>query len=246
MPERPGGWARAAAVATAAGSLGVVLAAAGGLDLAHRVLAACSVAPAVAVVVLAWWWYPTLRVPRDGAALGLLLAAAATGALEAATGQHGAGGLHLALAAAALASAGWTAVRAGPPNMPEGSLRDHVTLTKPRIMTLLLLTGACAMVAGGHRLPAPWALPADNAGLGLGCGGVGRAQPRAGRRHRPAMRRTARGRWRRTAYHAAHAAEFGVALRQRRSCCLPRPSTSPRRRCACSAASSTCSCTRWC
>ena len=63
MPDRPGGWVRAAAVATALGSLSVVVAAAGGLDVAHRVLAACSVAPAVAVAVLAWWWYPSLRVP---------------------------------------------------------------------------------------------------------------------------------------------------------------------------------------
>jgi heme o synthase len=211
MPERPGAWARASALAAAAGSLGVVLAAADGLDVAHRVLAAISVVPATAVVVLAWWLYPALRLPAT-TALALLLAAAGSGAIEAAGGGHGSNPAHLALAALALASACWTAVRAGLPMMPEGSLRDHVTLTKPRIMTLLLLTGACAMVAGGHRLPGAGPFLLTMRGLGLGCGGAAALNHVLDADIDRQMRRTAS---RPVAAHrisAAHAAEFGVAL----------------------------------
>src|SRR5712692_7823814 len=34
--------------------------------------------------------------------------------------------------------------------------RDYVTLTKPRIMSLLLLTGFCGLVVGARGLPAWW------------------------------------------------------------------------------------------
>jgi heme o synthase len=210
VSERPGGWAQAAALATAAGSLGVVAAATGGLDLAHRILAAFSIAPAAAVAVLAWWWYPRLRGPAF-ATLALLLAAAASGAIEAATGGT-AGGVHLALAAAATAAACWTVVRAGLRAGPEGSLGDHIELTKPRIMSLLLLTGACALVAGGHQLPSATLFAAAMAGLALGCGGAAALNHVLDADLDRRMRRTAS---RPVAAHRvseAHAAEFGVAL----------------------------------
>ena len=38
---------------------------------------------------------------------------------------------------------------------PAASLRDYVTLTKPRIMSLLVLTSVCAMVAAAGGAPAP-------------------------------------------------------------------------------------------
>jgi protoheme IX farnesyltransferase len=51
--------------------------------------------------------------------------------------------------------------------------RDYVTLTKPRIMSLLVLTAVCAMVAaaGGH--PGALALLALTVGGGLACGAAG-------------------------------------------------------------------------
>ena len=53
-----------------------------------------------------------------------------------------------------------------------GASRDYVTLTKPRIMTLLLLTGFCGMVAGAHGLP-PWDVAvAAMVGLAMACGGA--------------------------------------------------------------------------
>ena len=36
-----------------------------------------------------------------------------------------------------------------------GALADYVTLTKPRIMSLLVLTSVCAMIAAAHGDPAP-------------------------------------------------------------------------------------------
>ena len=50
--------------------------------------------------------------------------------------------------------------------------RDYVTLTKPRIMSLLVLTAVCAMVAGAGGAPAPVALIALVVGGALACGGA--------------------------------------------------------------------------
>jgi protoheme IX farnesyltransferase len=52
------------------------------------------------------------------------------------------------------------------------SWRDYVTLTKPRIMSLLVLTSVCAMIAAAHGAPAPGALAALVVGGGLACGGA--------------------------------------------------------------------------
>ncbi len=52
------------------------------------------------------------------------------------------------------------------------SWRDYVTLTKPRIMSLLVLTAACAMVAAAGGDPAPVRLLALVVGGGLACGGA--------------------------------------------------------------------------
>jgi protoheme IX farnesyltransferase len=50
--------------------------------------------------------------------------------------------------------------------------RDYVTLTKPRIMSLLVLTAVCAMVAAAGGAPAPVSLAALVVGGGLACGGA--------------------------------------------------------------------------
>ena len=52
---------------------------------------------------------------------------------------------------------------------PAGPWRDDVTLTKPRIMSLLLLTGACGMVA--ERTAPGGDARSAMLGLGLACGG---------------------------------------------------------------------------
>jgi protoheme IX farnesyltransferase len=50
--------------------------------------------------------------------------------------------------------------------------RDHLTLTKPRIMSLLVLTAVCAMVAAAGGAPAPLPLAALVVGGALACGGA--------------------------------------------------------------------------
>jgi len=52
------------------------------------------------------------------------------------------------------------------------SWRDYATLTKPRIMSLLVLTAACAMVAAAGGSPAPLPLAALVLGGALACGGA--------------------------------------------------------------------------
>jgi protoheme IX farnesyltransferase len=53
-----------------------------------------------------------------------------------------------------------------------GRWRDYLTLTKPRIMSLLVLTSVCAMVAGAHGAPEPVALGGLVLGGALACGGA--------------------------------------------------------------------------
>jgi protoheme IX farnesyltransferase len=50
--------------------------------------------------------------------------------------------------------------------------RDYVTLTKPRIMSLLVLTAVCAMVAGASGRPGLVSLAALVIGGALACGGA--------------------------------------------------------------------------
>src|SRR5262249_21428163 len=56
--------------------------------------------------------------------------------------------------------------------VPWGSWRDYVTLTKPRIMSLLLVTGFCGMIAGAHGWPGTTTAVALTVGLALACGGA--------------------------------------------------------------------------
>jgi heme o synthase len=55
---------------------------------------------------------------------------------------------------------------------PAGAWRDYVTLTKPRIMSLLLVTGACGMVGAAHGWPGTAPFTAAMVGLALACGGA--------------------------------------------------------------------------
>src|SRR5436309_8264041 len=52
------------------------------------------------------------------------------------------------------------------------SWRDYLTLTKPRIMSLLVLTAVCAMVAASHGRPDLLPLGSLLVGGALACGGA--------------------------------------------------------------------------
>jgi heme o synthase len=158
---RPGPWLRLCGVAASAGAALVV--ASGELGLAHRVLALVTLPPLVALVVASLLAHRRL-LPATGSALVLFVAAIATWWL---------GPLHVALAALALASSlvATAALYRGRPE-DAGSWRDYVTLTKPRIMSLLLLTGAAGMFVGAQGVPPLADLGAMLVGLGLACGGA--------------------------------------------------------------------------
>jgi heme o synthase len=158
---RPGPWLRLCGVVASAGAALVV--ASGELGLAHRVLALVTLPPLVALVVAALLAHRRL-LPATGSAFVLFVAAIATWWL---------GPLHVALAALALASC-MVATAALYRGLPEdaGSWRDYVTLTKPRIMSLLLLTGAAGMFVGAQGVPPLGDFGVMLVGLGLACGGA--------------------------------------------------------------------------
>ena len=209
---RPGPWLQLTALGGAAGTLLAVVSGSATLGTGHRVLAALALPPLAAVVAAAWVTYRRLLVPALAALVLFGLAAAVT-----------APGLHLALAAMAFAAALVTAAqswRGAPQTLQQTvaksrreSVRDYVTLTKPRIMSLLLLTGLCGMLIGARGLPPAWLVAAAMVGLALACGGASALNHvldadidrLMGKRTR--SRPVAAGR-----VTAAYALEFGLAL----------------------------------
>src|SRR5215210_2335107 len=157
----PGPWLRLTALAGAAGTALVV--ASGGAPVTHRVLAALVVPPLVAVAIAALLAHRRLVAPSL-TALALFHAALATWWLPP---------LHVGLAAAALAGALVSCAQSfRGERVPAGRWRDYVTLTKPRIMSLLLLTGAAGMFVGAGGVPPLGSFAAMLAGLALACGGA--------------------------------------------------------------------------
>jgi len=125
-------WARILGVAAVAGTGLAVVSGAAGWDTAHRVLAAVALPP-LAALVATTWVTARERLPLALGALALFGAAAlVTGRIP-----------HLLLASLAFAATVLLAATTFRGHVASGSLRDQVALTKPRIMSLLLLTGAC-------------------------------------------------------------------------------------------------------
>jgi protoheme IX farnesyltransferase len=162
LSRRPGTWLRLTALFAAGATLLAVVSGAASLGAAHRVLAALALPPLLALVVAAKVAHPRLLVPAT-ATLGLFGAAALVTAP----------GAHLALSALAFAGSLVTAAAAyrGRP-APSAPWRDYITLTKPRIMSLLLLTGLCGMFVGAQGVPPVGLMVATMAGLALACGGA--------------------------------------------------------------------------
>jgi heme o synthase len=168
---RPGFWFRLTALAGAAGTLVAVVSGSASLGAGHRVLAALALPPLAAVVAAAWVSYRRLLYPSVAALLLFGLAAAITTP-----------GVHLALAALSFAATlvvtaqSWSGAEQPLQHSVTksfgSSVRDYVTLTKPRIMSLLLLTGLCGMVIGAEGLPPYWLIATTMLGLALACGGA--------------------------------------------------------------------------
>ena len=211
MPSAgPGPWLRLTALAASGATLLAVVSGAASLGTAHRLLAALAVPPLVALVVAAWTSHRRL-LPVTLTALVLFGVAALLTTP----------GVHLALAGLAFAAAlaVTVAVQREGPVSSEGArpllktVRDYVALTKPRIMSLLLLTGFCGMVAGAHGLPEWSTAVAAMVGLALACGGASAINHVLDRDIDRLMGERTRSRpVAASRVPPAHALEFGLAL----------------------------------
>jgi heme o synthase len=160
VTSKPGPWLQLTALAGVVGAhLAVV---SGVVGIGHNAVSAVAAPPLAAVVVAAWWAHRRLLAPSL-VALGLFGAAAAVTA----------GWAHVALASGALAASAVSAAQCfrGEP-APSGPWRDYLTLTKPRIMSLLLVTGAAGTFVGAQGTPSLAIFAAAMAGLALACGGA--------------------------------------------------------------------------
>ena len=156
-----GTWARLTALAAVAGTGLAVVSGAAGWDTAHRLLAALALPPLAALVATAWVSARRL-LPAAVTALALFgLAALLTGTT-----------VHLIMASLAFASTVYVAALTFRGHVEQGPLRDYLTLTKPRIMSLLLLTGAAGLFVGAGGVPALGVFAATMVGLALACGGA--------------------------------------------------------------------------
>ena len=168
----PGPVLRVTIAVAAAATAAVVASAALGTGRGHWGAALVALPLLAGAVIVSRIDYPRL-LAATSAALVLMVTAVATGGLVALTDTRWAVTLHVAAAAASLAASLVALVlsRRGE-TVPPGPWRDYVTLTKPRIMTLLLLTGAAGMFVGAQGLPQLWPFVAAMLGLALACGGA--------------------------------------------------------------------------
>jgi heme o synthase len=157
----PGPWLRLCGVAASATAAAAV--ASGSLGLAHRLLTVIGVPLLTAFVVAARLSHPRLLLPSVSALAAFLVAAA----------TWWAGSAHIVLAGVALALTLIATVQVfRSQRLDGGPASDYVTLTKPRIMSLLLVTGAGGMFVGAGGVPPLGDLAAMLVGLALACGGA--------------------------------------------------------------------------
>jgi protoheme IX farnesyltransferase len=158
--SKPGPWLQLAALLGVAGTVFAVVS--GTLGTRHELISALALPPLAAVAIAAWVAHRRLLAPA-------LLAVVLFGVAAAVTGS----GLHVAFAAGSLAAALVAAAQCfRGEEVPSGAWRDYVTLTKPRIMSLLLVTGAAGMFVGAEGAPPLGLFVAAMVGLALACGGA--------------------------------------------------------------------------
>ena len=199
-----GPWTRLMAAGAVVGTGLAVVSGAAGWDTAHRLLAALALPWLVGLLIVAWISARRLLPTAVGAVVLFGCAALLTG--------HD---VHLAAAALAFGATVLLAVRFAFCDVESQSVawRDYVTLTKPRVMSLLLLTGGAAVFVGAGGVPAWSVFALTMAGLALACGGSAALNHYLDRDIDPLMgartakRPVASGR---VAPHVA--LEFGIAL----------------------------------
>jgi hypothetical protein len=155
----PGPWLRLTALAAAGATLLAVISGAAGPSAAHRLLAALALPPLVALVLAGWFAHRRLLPPAAAALVLFATAALLTSEV-----------VHTVAAAAAFAAAlVATAATLRHEPAPRAPWRDYVILTKPRIMSLLLVTGLCGMFVGARGVPPLWLIGVTMLGLALAC-----------------------------------------------------------------------------
>ena len=169
----PGPWLRLCALAGAGATALVVASASLGFGQAHWGFALAALPPLVAVAAAAYLSYRPLLPAAAAALFGLLAAIALGGVVGLADEAAWSVALHVTGAAAALTASLVTAAQSfrGEPVAP-GPWRDYVTLTKPTIMSLLLITGAAGAFVGADGWPPLPTFAAAMLGLALACGGA--------------------------------------------------------------------------
>jgi protoheme IX farnesyltransferase len=213
MDVRPGPWLRLTAAGAAVAVALVVVSGALHMTSAHRPLALAALAPIVAMVVASRFAHPHL-LRFWTAALVLMLVEIGLGAAVAlrapSSPLHWA---HVGVACLALAAAvaGTGATLRGKP-VPAAPRRDYLTLTKPRVMSLLLLTGACGMVIGERGVPPAGRFTAMLLGLAMACGGASALNHLLDRDIDQRMKRTAGRPVASGRVVPPRALEFGLAL----------------------------------
>jgi heme o synthase len=204
----PGPWYRLLSLAAVAGVAVVV--ASGDWTFAHDVAAHATLALLAGVIIAARLAHPgrwaLLLLP---AASFVLFAGAGLAALAGAPA-----GVHVALGALSLTVAALAAAASfrGGETVPRGVCRDYVTLTKPRIMVLLLLTALGGMFVGAAGVPSAGLIAATLGGLALACGGASALNHVLDRDLDSHMSRTDRRPVAAGRISPARALEFGVAL----------------------------------
>jgi protoheme IX farnesyltransferase len=164
---------RASAVASAVAVGLVVVSAVLELGTTHWGIALVALPLLVANVVLARLADSASRRLTVVALVSFLMAITLGGVVAWSGDASWAAVLHVGVAAVALGMA--LVVVAGAMRgeaVPLASARDYLTLTKPRIMTLLLLTGAAGMFVGAQGVPPLGLLGVTMLGLALACGGA--------------------------------------------------------------------------
>jgi heme o synthase len=198
---RAGPWLRLCGLG-ASGAVALVVAS-GEFGIPHRALVVVALPLLVALVLGAWFAHRQLLLITSLALL-LFLAAVATWWSRP---------LHLALAGAALAATVVATARLYRGARPgRVAWRDYVALTKPRIMSLLLLTGAAGMFVGAQGVPHLGLLAATIVGLGLACGGASALNHVLDRDIDQSMGRTSKRPVAGGRVSAELALEFGLAL----------------------------------
>jgi hypothetical protein len=240
----PGALLRLTIAAAAVAAALVVVSAALDLGRGHWGAALVALPLLVAVLVAAVVSYRRLVVPA-AAAVASMLAAIATGGLVAWLDTTWSVAVHVAAAGGALAASLVTLVVSfRGETLPLGPWRDYVTLTKPRIMSLLLVTGAGGMFVGAGGWPGGAELASMLLGLALACGGASALNHVIDRDIDKLMGSRTAARSPRAASPPHAPSSSGSSSRRSPSRCWPRPRTSSRRSSRSSATSSTWSCTR--